>query len=708
MANMTRFAWVLAAALLPSVASAQANYFDDDKIALGAIQGRISDAIQSGCEWLIRHQNRDGSWSAHFGWHPSHIGISGLATYTLIKSNKGLDHPAVRRGILFLESVSPNAGGPSGGDGGTTTFRPAPPGAKAEVDRTYDATCMLMAFGAACEAAEKEKKPGEIRRFKDSAKKVLDELLPMQCKDGNWGYNKGSRYDISNTQYAALGLRAAEHMGLPVDPKIYDALYKGVIINQPKIEKVKVSDTVKEQYAAYYARLAAKGGKAGGKSGGGTTTTKEFKVPDMPVSGFFYRADGEEAKETGSRTCGGATVVAMCRMYNKGFKLTKEAEERELSAINWLIDHWKVDGDPEGNWHYYYLYGLERVGSILEIDYIGNHPWYLEGAKYIIDHQGGGGWGNEENTCFAVLFLKQATKRIGTGNTKGDMVKGGGGGIKRYLSDGADSEVHLLGVGEGTMELSISGFPEAVKAVYGKGFKVEKVEYLINGKVEKEVKPKRVWKPGDGYAVKVEFGGRGTYKVTAKVYVSSAEANGGAEEKPLEAKGFEVKIDNVFAAWMERAAMARRLNLLHGMKLKSVKASSTEMVESDKTKDGTDAFRAFDDKQYTYWQPKADDKENWIEVVLDKGVTAKTIAIGQLNRRIVDINGFDKIKKVEISINGAVAMTADLDLDDLKTTFVELPRAVGIQSLKIKVLERERGGSAAGRLGFTEIGLEAR
>ena len=38
-------------------------------------------------------------------------------------------------------------------------------------------------------------------------------------------------------------------------------------------------------------------------------------------------------------------------------------------------------------WHYYYLYGLERVGRLSARRLIGEHDWYREGAEYLVRQQ---------------------------------------------------------------------------------------------------------------------------------------------------------------------------------------------------------------------------------------------------------------------------------------------------------------------------------
>jgi hypothetical protein len=72
------------------------------------------------------------------------------------------------------------------------------------------------------------------------------------------------------------------------------------------------------------------------------------------------------------------------------------------------------------------MYALERAGMLYGTEKFGDHDWYLEGAKSIVRSQkADGSWGanNDEEkntiqTCFAILFLKKATRAIATGDRK--------------------------------------------------------------------------------------------------------------------------------------------------------------------------------------------------------------------------------------------------------------------------------------------------
>jgi hypothetical protein len=69
-------------------------------------------------------------------------------------------------------------------------------------------------------------------------------------------------------------------------------------------------------------------------------------------------------------------------------------------------------------WHYYYLYSLERAGDMTATPKLGAHDWYAEGAQYLLKSQiDNGSWKNMGAddvlaSCFAILFLKRATKPL--------------------------------------------------------------------------------------------------------------------------------------------------------------------------------------------------------------------------------------------------------------------------------------------------------
>ena len=137
---------------------------------------------------------------------------------------------------------------------------------------------------------------------------------------------------------------------------------------------------------------------------------------------------------TGSMTTSGIAVLAIAHdaltnpdrsnLYDA--KLERALTTAVADGFAWLDVNFTVERNPGKNapaWHYYYLYGLERAaiygGKVL----IGEHDWYVLGARYLVSHQKSDGrWstgalGGAEyepsdvvDTAWAILFLKKATK----------------------------------------------------------------------------------------------------------------------------------------------------------------------------------------------------------------------------------------------------------------------------------------------------------
>ncbi len=189
---------------------------------------------------------------------------------------------------------------------------------------------------------------------------------PVVIQQRNRGPESG---DNSNSQYAALGLRACAEAAVFVEPKVVkDALNRW--------EETQCSD-----------------------------------------GGWDY---GGPQKSYGSMTAGGLGAVVI---YNWLLRKPWPGDRTVKKGMEWISTQWDVTKNPgDFRWagthwkfHSYYLYGVERVGMLYGTDLIGAHDWYDEGARYLLQQQGpDGSWnfsdGQFLDTCFAVLFLRRATK----------------------------------------------------------------------------------------------------------------------------------------------------------------------------------------------------------------------------------------------------------------------------------------------------------
>ena len=208
-----------------------------------------------------------------------------------------------------------------------------------------------------------------------------------------------ARGDNSNSQYAALGLRAC-----------YDA-------------GVRVSETVISRARSWWVRNQHTGPGDEPKRPG--IATGGSGVP----RGWSYRESGKH-KPYGSMTAGAVSAVVIYdHILHRNWKRDKTVKD----GMAWLEKNYTVTKNPGPCQHGghpkkflgYYLYAFERVGMLYGTVKFGSHFWYLDGAEWLLSKQrGDGAWsvshhsgkkGNPNpvwDTCFAILFLKRATRPL--------------------------------------------------------------------------------------------------------------------------------------------------------------------------------------------------------------------------------------------------------------------------------------------------------
>lgn len=172
----------------------------------------------------------------------------------------------------------------------------------------------------------------------------------------------------------------------------------------------------------------------------------------------------------GSMTCAFLCTSAIC-LDQLG------ADPRQDAAIHralaWLIQNWSVEKNPgKGDGHlYYYLYSVERVGRILDMDFIGPNEWYPQGAKFLLGAQKpngswvGKGLGEDPplSTSFALLFLTKATAALGHGSGPGTLKTAGPAPEENKLYVILDASNSMNGEIEGKAKFQI--VQEAVEAL---------------------------------------------------------------------------------------------------------------------------------------------------------------------------------------------------------------------------------------------------
>jgi hypothetical protein len=198
--------------------------------------------------------------------------------------------------------------------------------------------------------------------------------------------------DNSNSQYAALGLRACHDAGIAV----------------PEATVAAAVRSWKESMFNEADRGKAKDAKKAVASGGG-----------IVAEGWNYKTSStDERAPYPAMTAGGlGALVIYAHIQKKDWKNDSAVQ----ASLKWITDKYEIDASNA-----YYMYALERAGILYGTETFGPHRWYAEGAYAIIRAQkADGSWSEDANdpkgmtwygktwdTCFCILFLRRATRPL--------------------------------------------------------------------------------------------------------------------------------------------------------------------------------------------------------------------------------------------------------------------------------------------------------
>ncbi|HEX6961907.1 MAG TPA: DUF4159 domain-containing protein [Lacipirellula sp.] len=252
-----------------------------------------------------------------------------------------------------------------------------------EPNKTYTVALQTMALAEA----------GQVRDrllIQKNARWLSRVQITKGDRAGSWSYPLGENVggDNSNSQFAVLALHEAERVGAEVDPKVWKLA------------------------ADYWKNCQNPDGSWG------------YQPVPMPGSG--------------SMTCAGIGAWIICSGHvgepaaqatDAGVQCCLPATEDDVlqRALVWMGRNFSVRRNPGqagagSQWHYYYLYGLERVGRLSARRFIGDHDWYREGAEFLIaqqdpfSHHWLGRGHSEDNphvtTSLALLFLSKGRRPV--------------------------------------------------------------------------------------------------------------------------------------------------------------------------------------------------------------------------------------------------------------------------------------------------------
>src|SRR5690606_33606425 len=155
----------------------------------------------------------------------------------------------------------------------------------------------------------------------------LARLLRHQARDGIFGYGPQPGHgDLSNSQYAALGLRAALWLGLEVPRQVWDRLASGTLSHQ------------------------------------------------QADGGFGYV---RRSAATLSMTTAGIAILELCRERLAAERVATGRLERSIAGgWRWLAAARRTIGDLRAVHAFYAHYGLERAAVLSRVERVGSVDWF--------------------------------------------------------------------------------------------------------------------------------------------------------------------------------------------------------------------------------------------------------------------------------------------------------------------------------------------
>ena len=565
-------------------------------------QADVDLALRTGSQWLL---DRVGNEVSHAS---SATGPNALAYYALLKSGVDKQNPEMVELAQLL--------------------------AVAEPYRTYDVTCLILALAA----------EDPVKHW-DKIFQLAQKLVSAQNTSGDWGYPGGA--DLSNPQYAALGLWKASQLGVPIYPQIWR-------------------------------RLAER--------------TLHYQTEEHSFGYSFGSMQG-----TASMTAAGAGVLAICeQQLRMAGMLKQQLAERMIpsrrQAQDWLGQNLR---EPLGgaSWHYYYLYGLERLGALTGTTYFGEQNWYQIGAAKLLADQHQGSWAqNNIKTSFALLFLARATS-----SAPNAVAFTGESDIK---PDDPNAWCRLGSEGEGPVKISVAWWNRPKLRPYewpqekGLGPRVAWVEVLADGNPIAVLLCDGSRPLGNQYFPFLHhFQRMGAKKIIAQFHLNPPP-NADDLRAVIASPPLLCLVQHSLPVGVHAQPMlyGPRLNASH---VSTITASSKAGRRDGLPKMKTDAKQAVDGDPRTGWIFRPKDDRRWLKVKLNERKLIHAIQILPFEESVVRRLNLNDLGIIELRINGKETQPLLMPKNG-KAGTLELDPYLELGSLEIRILTTSAMPSSEG------------
>lgn len=578
------------------------------------LQVGVDPAIRSGSRWLLEDLEPKLNRAAL-----PEVGRTALVYYALRKAGVAPEHQVMQQASAYL--------------------------AEAISERTYDQACLILALAA-------DDPDAHAARIHHLAR----ELAEHQNLAGDWGYPGGA--DLSNSQYAALGLWKAEQLGTRIHPAVWKRLAKRTLLYQ------------------------------------------------VDGGAFGYAAQARNG--SASMTAAGAGILAICEQQLRlagelEFELADQIIPARLQAQAWLGAELRERVGAD-SWHYYYLYGLERVGAWSGYKQFSSQDWYQLGANKLIEDQDrGGSWAQDDiKTSFALLFLSRATSATGR------VVAFTGEESTRAADPHAICQLQYEGTGPMQIGVGWWNRPELRKFEWpqerGLGPRVSMVEYLADGKPI-AVKLVDGSQPlGNQYFhIQHHFTRKGAKQIQAKFHLNLPPTD---QELPAVIKSppLQILVEHSLPLEMQTKPM------LYGPKLSlsGCKSSATSKASKrDGLPNGSySAGQATDRSLNTVWVFRAKDDKRTLRLKPSIKAPVAAVQIHPPSSEWIEQCGLHGLGMLEVRINGEHRYPIVMPKNGAAGV-LDFAKPLTIRTLEIRVLTLAENGhtaaKASGMGGIAEV-----
>lgn len=553
----------------------------------------VNRAIDSGVAWLREIQRLNGAFS-----RDERMGQTALLAYALLKSGVTPEDQMVARALARAKSMK----------GG----------------RTYDQACLALALAA-----------GQRPKDKKALQGALDTLVGYRGKHGTWAY-PGGEEDLSNTQFALLGLHAGVAAG---------------------------GDVPEDLWASVTAALEGYHSRDGG---------------------FGYSLGGFHPST--SMTAAGIGSLAICRLYlGNGQVQDPVPGDRSINdGLHWL-DRRLERGDSLYTW-----YGIERVGALTGRSHIGGEDWYGAGAAKILKLQveDGSFSGGLPHTAYSLLFLNRATGPK-TGRRASENRVG-----KRSLHSVRDGDIHLQGIGAEPCQIWVSGWSKALLARHAwpgeaqRGLRISKVVWFVNGQAVQEI-------PGDpsraNESLRFEFEQHltlpGKHQIQAQVHLSVPVPGNavGSDVRVVNSNPMEILIVPKPFDPLVEVALEHGNNLLDSNRLGTVPGQACSARASSK-ESGHSPEAAIDGDYYTHWRADLRDPKPTLMLTLSKPILADMVLLTQPLGWPIESGALPRAFEAKVEINGKPVGVVRMHLDERRKGRLSLPEPLEVSRIEITLI----------------------